>query len=139
MVDQLLLFVVDGLSLGIPVERVEEVLRRHPVTRVPLAPLSVAGLLNLRGSIVSAIDLRDRLHRPPVDRDQQRMHVVVRAGGTLYSLLVDRIEDVHVILPNTRAAVPERLRPEVQVLSRGVVSFPDRVVLELDVDRLVEA
>ncbi len=139
MADQLLLFSVDGLSLGIPVERVEEVLRRHPTTRVPLAPTWVGGLVNLRGSIVLAVDLRDRLVRPPAAPDAQPMHIVVRTPSGPCSLLCDRIDDVHTVDPSRRAPVPERLNPQIQALSRGVFPFPDRLVLELDVDRLIEA
>lgn len=139
MTDQLLLFGVDELTLAIPVDRIEEVLRRHPTTRVPLAPSWVGGLVNLRGSIVMAIDLRDRLLCPPTEPEYQPMHIVVRSDADTFSLLVDRIDDVHLLDRTTRAAVPERLNPALRTYAVGVYQFPDRLVLELDVDRLFEA
>lgn len=139
MIDQLLLFAVDELSLAVPVDRIEEVLRRHPTTKVPLAPSWVGGLVNLRGSIVMAIDLRDRLLRPPMDPETQPMHIVVRCANDTFSLLVDRIDDVHLLDRQSRAPIPERINPAVRAYTVGVYQFPDRLVLELDVDRLFEA
>lgn len=139
MNDQLLLFAVDQLSLAIPVDRIEEVLRRHPTTKVPLAPSWVGGLVNLRGSIVMAVDLRDRLVCPAPDPDTQPMHIVARSGNDIFSLLVDRIDDVHIVDRSSRAPIPERLSPAVRAYTVGVYPFPDRLVLELDVDRLFEA
>lgn len=139
MTDQLLLFVVDNLSLALPVDRIEEVLRPHPTTRVPLAPSWVGGLVNLRGSIVMAIDLRDRLLRPPSTSDAHPMHIVVRSANDTFSLLVDRIDDVHLLERRQRAAVPERLNAAMRAYTVGVYQLPDRLVLELDVDRLIEA
>jgi purine-binding chemotaxis protein CheW len=139
MTEQLLLFAVDQLSLAIPVDRIEEVLRRHPTTKVPLAPSGVGGLVNLRGSIVMAVDLRDRLVCPPPDPDTQPMHIVARSGNDIFSLLVDRIDDVHIVERSSRAPIPERLSPTVRAYTVGVYPFPDRLVLELDVDRLFEA
>lgn len=139
MAEQLLLFSVDGLSLAVPVDRVEEVLRRHPSTAVPLAPPWVGGLVNLRGALVLAVDLRVRLGRPPAAEPVVPMHIVVRTAAGPFSLLCDRIDDVHEVESARRTPVPERLNAEVQALARGVHPFPDRLVLELDVDRLTEA
>lgn len=71
-------FHLDSLFLGIEVLRVQEVIRAQPMTHVPLAPPAVKGLINLRGQIVTAIDLRDRFGLPPLPSEQAPMNVVVR-------------------------------------------------------------
>src|SRR5690349_9788083 len=90
---QLATFTLDGHSFGIAVEQVQEVLRSQSRTRVPLAPPAVAGLVNLRGQVLTAIDLRTQLGLPPRE-GAEPMVVVVRVGGEPISLLVDAIGDV---------------------------------------------
>src|SRR5215813_3657652 len=87
-------FHVGNLFLGIEVQQVQEVIRYLEMTRVPLAADAVMGLINLRGQIVTAIDLRRRLQIAPRPFDEQPMNVVVRDGENAVSLLVDRIGDV---------------------------------------------
>jgi purine-binding chemotaxis protein CheW len=79
---------------GIPVLGVRDILGSHKITRIPLAPAEIAGSLNLRGRIVTAIDLRRRLRLPPASADQPRMSVVAEQGGELYALLVDQVSEV---------------------------------------------
>ena len=93
-VRQFCTFSVDGLLLAIDVLEVQEVIRYQEMTRVPLAPPVVRGLINLRGQIVTAIDLRRRLGLPPAADDQRPMNVVVRTDDGAVSLLVDEIGDV---------------------------------------------
>src|SRR5579864_8922174 len=85
---------VSGQLCGIPVLSVRDILAEQPITRIPLAPADIAGSLNLRGRIVTAIDLRRRLNLPPPDRGQKRMSVVTEQGGELYALLVDSVSEV---------------------------------------------
>ena len=87
-------FSVHNLLLAIDVLEVQEVIRYQEMTRVPTAPPVVRGLINLRGQIVTAIDLRRRLALPPSGDDQRPMNVVVRTGDGAISLLVDEIDDV---------------------------------------------
>src|SRR5271170_1708726 len=86
--------VIEGQLFGIPVLIVHDVLGPQRITRVPLAPPEVAGSLNLRGRIVTAINLRRRLKLPPLEADKISMSVVVDLGGELYSLLVDNVGEV---------------------------------------------
>ncbi|MEA2788322.1 MAG: purine-binding chemotaxis protein CheW, partial [Acetobacteraceae bacterium] len=79
---------------GIPVLAVRDILGEQIITRIPLAPPEIAGSLNLRGRIVTAIDLRRRLRLPPAARGQARMSVVAEQGGELYALLVDQVSEV---------------------------------------------
>jgi purine-binding chemotaxis protein CheW len=79
---------------GVPVLAVREVLAGQPVARIPLAPPQIAGSLNLRGRIVTAIDLRRRLELPPEPDGSERMSVVTEQDGELYALLVDEVAEV---------------------------------------------
>src|SRR5580704_4607440 len=87
-------FVVERLLLGVEVEKVQEVIRYHAMTWVPLAPPVVKGLINLRGQIVTAVDLRRRLGLRDRDLGVQPMNVVIRHEDGAVSLLVDEIGDV---------------------------------------------
>src|SRR4051794_10190615 len=84
-------FSLAGLLLGVEVLQVQEVIRYQEMTRVPLAPAEVRGLINLRGQIVTAIDLRRRLGLPDRAEHEQPMNVVVRTSDGVISLLVDEI------------------------------------------------
>src|ERR1700738_2165448 len=79
---------------GIPVLSVRDILAEQTITRIPLAPPEIAGSLNLRGRIVTAIDLRKRLRLPAAPPGQARMSVVAEQGGELYALLVDQVSEV---------------------------------------------
>src|ERR1700738_5326083 len=87
------LTVADQLC-GIPVLSVRDILAEQTITRIPLAPPDIAGSLNLRGRIVTAIDLRRRLNLPPPEPGQKRMSVVAEQAGELYALLVDQVSEV---------------------------------------------
>ena len=86
-------FYVDRQFFGVPVQQVQEVIRYQEMTRVPLVPRVIRGLINLRGQIVVAIDLRRRLDAPERPEDQLPMNVVVRTPDGALSLLVDEIGD----------------------------------------------
>ncbi|MBV9117226.1 MAG: chemotaxis protein CheW, partial [Acetobacteraceae bacterium] len=79
---------------GVPVLGVRDILSQQAITRIPLAPPEVAGSLNLRGRIVTAIDLRRRLRLPPAPPGAPSMSVVTEQDGELYALLVDQVCEV---------------------------------------------
>src|SRR5687768_13347876 len=91
---QLCTFYLDGLLFGVDVRRVQEVILHHEMTRVPLAPPVVRGLMNLRGHIVTALDMRRRLDLSELPAGQLPINVVLRSDDNPISLLVDRIGDV---------------------------------------------
>jgi purine-binding chemotaxis protein CheW len=131
-------FFVADFFFGVDVVSVQEVLRFHPMTPVPLAPEVIEGLINLRGQIVTAIDMRRRLRLPPRGGDQTPMNIVVRARDGAVSLLVDEIGDV---LEMDRAAFerpPENLDPAARELIRGVYKLKDRLLLVLDAEKTVD-
>jgi purine-binding chemotaxis protein CheW len=128
-------FSLGELLFGIEVLKVQEVIRAQNMTRVPLAQRAIRGLINLRGQIVTAIDLRESLGLPPLAEGQEPMNVVVRTDEGAVSLLVDEIGDVL----ETEAAMyedpPETLPPHARELIRGVYKLPERLLLVLDTDK----
>jgi purine-binding chemotaxis protein CheW len=125
-------FTLGDLLLGIEVERVQEVIREQSLTHVPRAPATVKGLMNLRGQIVTAIDLRRRFGLEPADAKKRAMHVVVFRPDGAVSLLVDSIGDV-VELPREKVAPPPpNLSGPARELVRGVVPLEDELLLVLD-------
>ena len=131
-------FTLHGLWFGVSVDRVQEIVRHLSLTRVPLAPPVVRGLMNLRGQIVTAVDLRRRLEFPDRNADERPMNVVIRAEDGLVSLLVDQIGDVVVVETDTRDAPPPTLKGAARELIRGAYQFPNRLLLELDLDRALD-
>ncbi|TNM44254.1 chemotaxis protein CheW [Nocardioides albidus] len=139
--EQYCTFWVAGLFFGVAVDDVQEVLRRQPMTPVPRASRAVTGLINLRGQIVTAVDLRVRLGLPDREDDQLPMNVIVRSRGEVVSLLVDDIGDV--IDPGESGGgdpqpTPSTMPREVQDVVRGVRPLPDSILLVLDADRAVD-
>ena len=131
-------FFIDSLFFGVDVMRVQEVLRGQEMTRVPLAPAVVQGLINLRGQIVTAIDLRRRLELPPRAPDHVSMNVVVRTDDGAVSLLVDDIGDVIKVQTDTFEPPPETLTGVTRHLIRGIHKLEKQLLLVLDIDRTVD-
>jgi len=123
---------------GVPVLAVRDVLGPQTITRIPLAPPEVAGSLNLRGRIVTAVDLRRRLMLAPRPAGQRPMSVVVEHQGELYSLLADQVGEVLNLSPAERAANPPTLDPEWKEVSLGVHRLGDNLLVVLDVERLMQ-
>ena len=136
---QLATFWLDGELYGIEVAHVQEVLRAQRLTRVPLAAPAVAGLINLRGQVVTAIELRQRLGRPARAAGVEAVVIVVRMHGEAVSLLVDRIADVVDVLQADFAPPPDTLDGPVRELIRGAYQLEGRLLLALDVTRAVAA
>ncbi|GAA4116008.1 chemotaxis protein CheW [Nocardioides fonticola] len=131
-------FWVDGLFFGLDVEYVQEVLRYQQMTVVPCAPESVFGLINLRGQIVTALDLRCRLGLPPREEGVLPMNVIVRSRGEVISLLVDDIGEVIDADIEQLQAAPANLPGRVQDVVQGVMPMPGSILLALDADRSVD-
>jgi len=130
-------FFLEGHFFGVPVQEVQEVIRYQEMTEVPLAPEIVRGLINLRGQIVMAIDLRRRLgmaERPPA---QVPMNIVVRTADGVLSLLVDQIGEVIEVEEDSFEQPPENLRGMAREAIHGVHKLPNRLLLVLDTERAV--
>jgi purine-binding chemotaxis protein CheW len=134
---QLATFWLDGDLYGVEVEHVQEVLRSQSITRVPLAPPAVAGLINLRGQVVTAIELRERLGRPARPAGTEAVVIVVRLHGEAVSLLVDSIADVVDVDLRDFEAPPDTLDGAARDLIRGAYKLAGQLLLALDVNRAV--
>src|SRR5437588_991290 len=130
-------FWVDGQYFGLDVLEVQEIVRYQEMTRVPLAPPMVRGLINLRGQIVTAIDLRRRLELKDRPADQLPVNVVVDTNDGAVSLLVDEIGDVLQVPEKAFERPPETLRGPARDLIRGAYKLADRLLLILDTERTV--
>ncbi|HYZ24386.1 MAG TPA: chemotaxis protein CheW [Rhodopila sp.] len=122
---------------GVPVLAVRDVLGEQAITRIPLAPPEIAGSLNLRGRIVTAIDLRRRLNLPPAPAGQRRMSVVAEQGGELYALLVDQVSEVMSLDAATFERNPPTLEPNWAAFSTGIFRLDGRLLVVLDVAKLM--
>ena len=125
---------VGDLICGVDALVVQEVLRHQHMTRVPLASPEVNGLINLRGQVVTAVDLRRKLGLTPRDPDQESMNLVVWTEDGAVSLLVDDIGDVVRVDEDLLEPTPRTLEGEAAELISGVCKFDDWLLLMLDVE-----
>lgn len=130
--------VVDGQQFGIRIERVNDVFVPERITRVPLAPSGVAGAVNLRGRVVTLIDLRQRLELPPRPADAGGMVIGVDWSGESYGLLVDSVGEVIQVPASSREDPPVNLDSNWARVATGVHAFDDRLMVVLDVNRILE-
>jgi purine-binding chemotaxis protein CheW len=131
-------FFVADLFFGVDVLHVQEVLRSQQMTTVPQAPAVIEGLINLRGQIVTAIDMRRRLGLSERPRDRTPINMVVRTSDGAVSLLVDEIGDVLDVDSGAYERPPQNLDPAAKDLIRGVYKMKDRLLLVLDEERTVD-
>lgn len=130
-------FYLDGYFFGVDVLTVQEVIRYQQMTRVPLASGVVSGLINLRGQIVTALDLRRQLELRDRPSDQSPMNVVVQTDDGAVSLLVDEIGDVLEVDEASFERPPETIHGPVRDLIRGVYKLRDSLLLILDTEKVL--
>jgi purine-binding chemotaxis protein CheW len=128
-------FYLDKLLFGVELKGVQEVIRSLHMTKVPLAPEVVSGLINLRGQIVTAVDLRQRLELDPRPPEVLAMNVVVRSEDGAVSLLVDEIGDVVEVEESTFEPPPETLRGSVRTVILGIHKLDDHLLHVLDIEK----
>jgi purine-binding chemotaxis protein CheW len=133
---QLCTFVLDGHLIGIDVAIVHEVVRGQRITPVPLAPSVVAGLINLRGQIITAIDLRGRLGLSERPAEELPIQVMVSIQGTTLCLLVDRLGDVVELPKEHPAPAPETLSETMRSLIPAAYPLDGQLLLLLDCERV---
>jgi purine-binding chemotaxis protein CheW len=131
-------FYVAGHYFGLEVLKVQEIIRYQQITRVPLAAPVVSGLINLRGQIVTALDMRRRLELEERPAGQLPVNVVVQTDDGAVSLLVDEIGDVRAIRDQTLEAPPETLQGGARELIRGAYKMPDQLLLILNAEKVVD-
>lgn len=132
-------FFVDDLLFGVAAEQVQEVIRFQPMTSVALAPRAVRGLINLRGQIVTAVDLRCLLGMEVPAEDYKPMNVVVRTSQGAFSLLVDRIGDVLELEQDNFELPPDTLEGMSRELISGAYKLSGQLLLTLNINRLVSS
>jgi purine-binding chemotaxis protein CheW len=130
--------VIGGQLFGLPISRVQDVFTPDRVTRVPLSDPEIAGLLNLRGRIVTAIDMRQRLRLGAPESDRPRMAVGIECKGESYGLLIDSIGEVLRLSSNSREDNPVNLDARLARISAGVHRLDGNILVVLDVDRVLD-
>ncbi|MBB4286739.1 chemotaxis protein CheW [Roseospira goensis] len=129
---------VHGQLFGIPVERVQDILIPEKVARIPLAPNEVAGAINLRGRIVTVIEVRKRLGLPEPKNQKKVMCVTVEQGHELYSMMVDSVGNVHSLSLSAIEPNPSTLDPRWRSVSLGVVRLEGELMVVMDVDAFLK-
>ena len=130
--------VIDGQLFGLPISRVQDVFMPDRLTRVPLSSPEIAGVLNLRGRIVTAIDMRRRLGMPPRADGRPPMAVGIELKGESYGLLIDSVGEVLKLADGTREPNPVNLDQHLARVSAGVHRLEGQLMVILDVDRVLE-
>ncbi len=129
---------IGGQLFGMPISRVQDVFMPERLTRVPLASEDIAGVLNLRGRIVTAIEMRARLGLPKSGDGRPPMAVGVDHRGESYGLLIDSIGEVLKLSNDSREMNPVNLDPRMSKVADGVHRLEGQLMVVLDVDRVLE-
>jgi purine-binding chemotaxis protein CheW len=135
--NQLSTFHVGRYLFGVDVSLVQEIVRLQAFTPVPLSSAEIAGLINLRGEVLTAIDMRARLGLPPADRERDPVNVVVRVDDEPVSLLVDEIGGVQEVSQLPFEATPATVDVKVRELLLGSYTLPDRLLLALNAKKVL--
>ena len=129
---------IGGQLFGLPIQQVQDVFMPERLTRVPLAPPEIAGVLNLRGRIVTLIDMRDRLGLQPRTGEGQAMAIGVEAGGESYGLLIDSVGEVLKLDDAGREPNPINLDPRLARVSAGIHRLEGQLLMLVDVDCVLD-
>jgi purine-binding chemotaxis protein CheW len=127
-----------GQMFGLPIERVQDVFKPSRITRVPLAGPQIAGVLNLRGRIVTAIDMRSRLGLEARDDGQSAMAIGIELKGESFGLLVDAVGEVLKLPDGEREPNPINLDHMLAGVSAGVFRLEGQLLVVLDIDRVLD-
>lgn len=129
---------IGGQLFGLPIQQVQDVFTPERLTRVPLAPPEIAGILNLRGRIVTLIDMRDRLGLQSTNGQSPTMAIGVESGGESYGLLIDSVGEVLKLDDALREANPINLDPRLARVSAGIHRLEGQLLMLVDVDRVLD-
>jgi len=129
---------IDGQLFGLPIVRVQDVFIPERLTRVPLAPPEIVGVLNLRGRIVTLIDLRRRFGLGERKEGEDVMAIGVESRGESYGLLIDRVGEVVELEGVAREPNPVNLDQRLAQMSSGIYRLDDQLLVVVDVDRVLD-
>ena len=130
--------VIGGQLFGLPISRVQDVFVPERLTRVPLAPPEVAGILNLRGRVVTAIDMRSRLDFGEREPGTPVMAIGIELKGESYGLLVDAVGEVMQLHNSACEVKPTNLDPRLSRVAAGIYRLEGQLMVVLDVDRVLD-
>ncbi len=136
--EEFVTFTIAGQLFGIPVLQIQDVLSSYRITRIPLAPPEITGSLNLRGRVVTAIDLRLRLGLPARSAGAESMSIVAENGGELYSLMVDSVGEVLALSQSAYERNLPTLDAKFRAFSDGIYRLDDQLLVVLDVNRMLD-
>jgi purine-binding chemotaxis protein CheW len=131
-------FTMAAQLFGLPIERVQDVFKPSNMTRVPLAGPKIAGVLNLRGRIVTAINLSNRLDLESRDKTTALMAIGIEAGAESFGLLVETVGEVLKLADSDREPNPINLDRNLARVSSGVFWLDGQLLVVLDVDRVLD-
>lgn len=132
--------IIAGQRFGVPILQVQDVLGEQSVTTIPLAPPEVAGSLNLRGRVVTAIDVRKKLGMgAECDALSQNMSVVVEHEDELYSLIIDRVGDVLTLPDKAFEQNPATMETSWKDVSLGIYRLEGELLVVLDIPKLLDS
>jgi purine-binding chemotaxis protein CheW len=131
-------FTIAGQIFGLPIGRVQDVFKPMRMTRVPLAGADIAGVLNLRGRIVTAIDMRNRLDAKKREAGEPTMAIGIEDKGESFGLLVDAVGEVLKLADAEREPNPVNLDRKLAALSAGVFRLEGQLLVVLDIDRVLD-
>jgi purine-binding chemotaxis protein CheW len=129
---------VGGQLFGLPIARVQDVFKPERMTRVPLSSQDIAGILNLRGRIVTVIDMRCRLGMAQHNSGQPPMAIGIECRGESYGLLIDKIGEVMRLADSMRENNPVNLDARLAQVSSGVIRLDSQLLVVLDIDRVLQ-
>jgi len=135
---QFLIIMIDAQKFGIPIMQIQDVLKNQKIAHIPLAPPEVAGALNLRGRIVTAIDVKKRLGICQGDDTQGNVSVVIEHDNELYSLIIDGVGDVLRLKKDSYEATPATLDPLWREIALGIHRLESELLVILDIPRLLD-
>jgi len=131
-------FYLNGICFGVPIEKVQEVLEYQHITPIPLSSLVLPGIINLRGQILTTIDLKTRLELSANEVNGQQMMVVVRTSEGPINLLVDKIGGVLDVDPDLFERPTETLKPALRAATSHVCKLEEHLLLVLDIERVIQ-
>ena len=136
--EEFVTFTIAGQLFGIPVLQIQDVLSSYQITPIPLAPPEITGSLNLRGRVVTAIDVRLRLGLSARPKDAESMSIVAENEGELYSLMVDSVGEVLALSQSAYERNPPTLDAKFRAFSDGIYRLDKQLLVVLDVNRLLD-
>ncbi len=136
--EEFVTFMIADQLFGIPVLQIQDVLSSYHITPIPLAPPEITGSLNLRGRVVTAIDVRLRLGLPARSADAESMSIVAESEGELYSLMVDSVGEVLALPRSAFERNLPTLDAKFRAFSEGIYRLDGQLLVVLDVNRLLD-